>query len=96
MGLIEPWTACTAAGAVLTGSMTLGQLRRGSGASPAKYQVTYLVPPAAKAAPKDGTKEGGASSDADKDKSPETKVREVPWWQPAPCTYGWRWHSVPA
>jgi hypothetical protein len=81
-----------ATGAVLTGSMTLGQLRRGTGASPAKYQVTYLVPPAAKAASKDGTKEGGASNDADKDKSPETKVGWVSCWQPVPCLCIWFWH----
>ena len=64
-------------GSLLTGSMSLGQVRRGNGAAPSKYDVSYLVPPPAKKADKaegngsSSSSEGGAAEA----KTPAQKVR---------------------
>ncbi len=56
--------APTAPGRLLTGHLSLGQLKRGGGAAPHKLDVSYLVPPAANAATAGGANGGaGAAKD---------------------------------
>ncbi|KAG2491863.1 hypothetical protein HYH03_009817 [Edaphochlamys debaryana] len=62
------------AGRLLTGTLSLGQLRRGGGAAPAKHAISYLVPPAATPAASAG---GGNGKDEAADKGPQERLAEA-------------------
>eukprot|EP00198_Chlamydomonas_reinhardtii_P006605 XP_001695941.1 predicted protein [Chlamydomonas reinhardtii] len=66
-------------GRLLTGTLTLGQLKRGGGAAPHKFRISYLVPPAASpsSASGGGNGNGGAKDDAAVEKTPEEKLSEA-------------------
>ncbi|KAG2434097.1 hypothetical protein HXX76_007824 [Chlamydomonas incerta] len=67
-------------GRLLTGTLTLGQLKRGGGAAPHKFRISYLVPPAASASSGSGgaNGNGGAKDDAAAvEKTPEEKLSEA-------------------
>lgn len=66
------------AGRLLTGHLSLGQLKRGGGAAPHKLDVSYLVPPAANASTAGGANGGaGAAKDEPEDKTPEDRLAEA-------------------
>ncbi|KAG2453913.1 hypothetical protein HYH02_002116 [Chlamydomonas schloesseri] len=66
-------------GRLLTGTLTLGQLKRGGGAAPHKFRISYLVPPApaASAASGGGNGNGGGKDDAAAERTPEEKLSEA-------------------
>lgn len=66
----------TPTGRVLTGHLTLGQLRRGSGAAPARHSIRFVAPPPPAPAPaKDAGGGGGGGKEGEEAaKDAATKV----------------------
>ncbi|GLI68325.1 hypothetical protein VaNZ11_012720 [Volvox africanus] len=69
-------------GRLLAGRLTLGQLKRGGGAAPHKFAISYLVPPTPSTAAAPGSgggggNGGGGKDDAGADKPPGEKLNEA-------------------